>query len=60
MIVSLRAESVTKAYDEFLQAAQEWGAGNMWEHALEDCDAAKWELKELNANSIRQDECQYP
>jgi len=42
-----RAESVTKAYDEFLQAAQEWGAGNMWEHALEDCDAAKWELKEL-------------
>ena len=42
-----RAESVTKAYDEFLQAAQEWGAGNMWEHALEDCDSAKWELKEL-------------
>ena len=42
-----RAESVTKAYDEFLQAAQEWGAGNMWEHALEECDAAKWELKEL-------------
>ena len=29
-----RAESVTKAYDEFLQAAQEWGAGNVWEHAL--------------------------
>jgi len=42
-----RAESVTKAYDEFLRAAQEWGAGNMWEHALEECDAAKWELKEL-------------
>ena len=30
-----RAESVTKAYDEFLQAAQEWGAGNQWEHAIE-------------------------
>jgi len=42
-----RAESVTKAYDEFLQAAQEWGAGNMWEHALEDCESAQWELKEL-------------
>ncbi|MBT5107010.1 MAG: ribonucleotide-diphosphate reductase subunit beta [Porticoccaceae bacterium] len=42
-----RAESVTKAYDEFLQAAQEWGAGNQWEHAIEDCESAQLELKEL-------------
>jgi len=39
-----RAQSVTRAYDDFLRAAQEWGAGNQWEHALEGVDNAKWEL----------------
>ncbi|CAF34216.1 ribonucleotide reductase A subunit [Synechococcus phage S-PM2] len=48
-----RATSVTKAYDEFLQAAQEWGAGNSWEHALEEVDSAKWELKELKRKLYR-------
>lgn len=48
-----RAKSVTAAYDEFLQAAQEWGAGNMWEHALEQCDSALWELKELKRKLYR-------
>ena len=42
-----RAKSVTHAYDEFLQAAQEWGAGNMWEHALEECDSALDTLYDL-------------
>jgi len=42
-----RAKSVTHAYDEFLQAAQEWGAGNMWEHALEDVDSALDTLYDL-------------
>ena len=42
-----RAQSVTHAYDEFLQAAQEWGAGNMWEHALEECDSALDTLYDL-------------
>jgi len=42
-----RAQSVTHAYDEFLQAAQDWGAGNMWEHALEECDSALDTLYEL-------------
>lgn len=48
-----RAQSVTAAYDEFLQAAQEWGAGNMWEHALDQCDSALWELKELKRKLYR-------
>ena len=48
-----RATSVTKAYDEFLQAAQEWGAGKQWEHAIEDCDSALWELKEIKRKLYR-------
>jgi len=48
-----RAKSVTAAYDEFLRAAQEWGAGNQWEHALEGVDNAKWELNELKRKLYR-------
>ena len=48
-----RATSVTKAYDEFLQAAQEWGAGKQWEHAIEDCESALWELKEIKRKLYR-------
>ena len=48
-----RAKSVTAAYDEFLQAAQEWGAGNRWEQALEQVDSAQWELKELKRKLYR-------
>jgi ribonucleoside-diphosphate reductase beta chain len=48
-----RAATVTGAYDEFLQAAQEWGAGNQWEHALDDVPTAKWELKELKRKLYR-------
>jgi len=42
-----RAKSVTHAYDEFLQAAQEWGAGHMWEHALDEVPVAQDTLYEL-------------
>ena len=48
-----RAQSVTRAYDEFLRAAQEWGAGKQWEHALEDCESAQWELYELKRKLYR-------
>ena len=48
-----RAKSVTRAYDEFLRAAQEWGAGRQWEHALEDCESAQWELYELKRKLYR-------
>ena len=48
-----RATSVTKAYDEFLQAAQEWGAGNQWEHALDEVPTAQYELYELKRKLYR-------
>ena len=48
-----RAKSVTHAYDEFLQAAQEWGAGNMWEHQLDGVPLAQDELYELKRKLYR-------
>ena len=48
-----RAKSVTSAYDEFLQAAQEWGAGNQWEHALDEVPTAQYELRELKRKLYR-------
>ena len=48
-----RAQSVTRAYDEFLQAAQEWGAGRMWEHALDEVPMAQGELYELKRKLYR-------
>ena len=48
-----RAQSVTRAYDEFLRAAQEWGAGRMWEHALDEVPMAQGELYELKRKLYR-------
>jgi ribonucleoside-diphosphate reductase beta chain len=48
-----RAKSVTHAYDEFLQAAQEWGAGRMWEHQLDGVPLAQNELYELKRKLYR-------
>ena len=48
-----RAQSVTGSYDEFLQAAQEWGAGNLWEHNLDGVPMAQEELYELKRKLYR-------
>ena len=48
-----RAQSVTHAYDEFLDAASEWGAGNQWEHALEGTPAAQETLYDLKRKLYR-------
>jgi ribonucleoside-diphosphate reductase beta chain len=48
-----RAKSVTEAYDAFIQAAQEWGSGNQWEHVLEDVPAAKETRIELKRKLYR-------
>lgn len=48
-----RAQSVTKAYDDFVQAAATWGAGNQWEHALEGVPAASAELYEIKRKLYR-------
>tara|TARA_B100000003_G_scaffold190918_1_gene189346 strand:+ start:320 stop:1507 length:1188 start_codon:yes stop_codon:yes gene_type:complete len=48
-----RAQTVTHAYDEFLQAASEWGAGRQWQHYLEEVPNAQWELRELKRKLYR-------
>ena len=48
-----RAQSVTGSYDEFLQAASEWGAGNLWEHSLDGVPMAQDELYELKRKLYR-------
>ena len=48
-----RAQSVTRAYDEFLQSAQEYGSGRMWEHQLEGVPLAENELYELKRKLYR-------
>ena len=48
-----RAKSVTKAYDEFINAAQEWGSGNQWQHVLEGTPAAQETLYDLKRKLYR-------
>ena len=48
-----RAKSVTAAYDEFINAAQEWGSGNQWQHYLEGTPAAQETLYELKRKLYR-------
>jgi len=48
-----RAKSVTEAYDEFLSAATEWGAGHQWEHALEQVPSAQETLYDLKRKLYR-------
>jgi ribonucleoside-diphosphate reductase beta chain len=48
-----RAQSVTGAYDDFVQAAQQWGAGNQWQHELEGVPAASAELYEIKRKLYR-------
>ena len=42
-----RAQSVTKSYDDFIQAAQDYSSGNQWQHQLEGVPAAKETLYDL-------------
>jgi len=48
-----RAESVTKAYNEFINAAQNFGSGPMWEHYLDGVPSAENELYELKRKLYR-------
>ena len=48
-----RAKSVTEAYDDFINAAQEYGSGNSWKHALEDVPNAQMDLYELKRKLYR-------
>lgn len=48
-----RASSVTSAYDEFINYAQEWGQGNWWKKDWKDSPSAFWEKKELKRRLYR-------
>ena len=48
-----RAKSVTEAYDDFIQAAQEYSSGNQWIHQLEGVESAKETLYELKRKLYR-------
>ena len=48
-----RAESVTKAYNDFICAAQEYGSGNSWQHQLEGVPSAQETLYELKRKLYR-------
>ena len=42
-----RAQSVTKAYDDFLNFAQEWGNSNQWRPDSKGSPSVEWTRKEL-------------
>ena len=48
-----RARSVTEAYDEFIQAAQQYGTGNMWREDWKDSPSAQWDIKEVKRKLYR-------
>jgi ribonucleoside-diphosphate reductase beta chain len=52
MILS-RAESVTEAYNDFINDAHNYDSGNRWEHVLEGVPSAKVDLYELKRKLYR-------
>ena len=48
-----RAKSVTEAYDEFINQAQEWGQGNMWHPDSKGSPSSQWSLKDLKRSLYR-------
>ncbi|BCU95782.1 MAG: hypothetical protein CM15mV10_1630 [uncultured marine virus] len=42
-----RSESVTQSYDEFIQYAQEYSNGSLWQKNAKDSPTAKWTVKDL-------------
>ena len=48
-----RAASVTGAYDDFVNSAQTWGNGNMWQKDFRDSPTAQWEIKDVKRRLYR-------
>ena len=48
-----RAHSVTQAYDDFINAAQEYGTGNWWKPDWKDSPTAQWTLRDLKRKLYR-------
>jgi ribonucleoside-diphosphate reductase beta chain len=48
-----RASSVTEAYDDFINSAQEYGTGNWWKPDWKDSPSAQWEIKDVKRRLYR-------
>ena len=48
-----RAKSVTESYDEFINGAQNWGNGTMWQEDFRDSPSSKWEIKDVKRKLYR-------
>jgi ribonucleotide reductase beta subunit family protein with ferritin-like domain len=48
-----RAGSVTASYDDFIAHAQEYGAGGLWQHALEGAGSSRDTRRELKRKLFR-------
>ena len=48
-----RAGSVTKAYNEFIRQATEWGSGCMWTESGRGSPSSKWILKDVKRSLYR-------
>ncbi len=48
-----RANSVTAAYDDFINEAQQYGQGNMWDKDWKDSPSSQWTLHELKRKLYR-------
>ena len=48
-----RSKSVTEAYDDFINEAQEYGTGNMWRPDAKGSPAVQWTIKELKRKLYR-------
>tara|TARA_A200000159_G_scaffold1745_1_gene1933 strand:- start:16108 stop:17310 length:1203 start_codon:yes stop_codon:yes gene_type:complete len=48
-----RSKSVTEAYDDFINSAQMWGTGNMWQSDFKDSPTAQWEIKDVKRKLYR-------
>ena len=48
-----RAESVTGAYNSFINYAQEWASGNMWQPASKGSPSEEWTRRDLKKHLYR-------
>ena len=47
-----RSKSVTEAYDDFINSAQMWGTGNMWQSDFKDSPTSQWEIKDVKKDTF--------
>ena len=48
-----RSKSVREAYDDFINSAQMWGTGNMWQNDFKDSPTSQWEIKDVKRKLYR-------